>query len=52
VTARARLHRLDPRAAAAAQAAGALLVDIRPGEVRRRYGEVPGALVIDRNVLE
>lgn len=50
--ARARLRRLDPRAAAAAQAAGALLVDIRPVEVRRRDGEVPGALIVDRNVLE
>jgi rhodanese-related sulfurtransferase len=50
--ARARLRRVGPRAAAAAQAAGALLVDIRPGEVRMRDGEVPGALIIDRNVLE
>jgi rhodanese-related sulfurtransferase len=50
--ARARLRRLDPREAAAAQAAGALLVDIRPVEVRRRDGEVPGALIVDRNVLE
>jgi rhodanese-related sulfurtransferase len=50
--ARARLRRLDPRDAAAAQAAGALLVDIRPVEVRRRDGEVPGALIVDRNVLE
>jgi len=50
--ARARLRRLDPREAAAAQAAGALLVDIRPVEVRRRDGEVPGAVIVDRNVLE
>lgn len=50
--ARARLVRLDPRAAASAAAAGALLVDIRPMEVRRRDGEVPGALIVDRNVLE
>jgi rhodanese-related sulfurtransferase len=50
--ARARLRRLDPRATAGALAAGALLVDIRPVEVRRRDGEVPGALVVDRNVLE
>ena len=33
-------------------ARGALLVDIRPIEQRRRDGEVPGALVVDRNVLE
>ena len=51
-TARARLRRLDPPAAARAHAAGALLVDIRPVEVRRRDGEVPGAVVVDRNVLE
>jgi rhodanese-related sulfurtransferase len=50
--ARARLRRVAPRAAAAAQAAGALLVDIRPGEVRAHDGEVPGALIVDRNVLE
>ena len=50
--ARARLVRLDPRAAASAAAAGALLVDIRPMEVRRRDREVPGALIVDRNVLE
>lgn len=50
--ARARLQRLTPHAAAAAHAAGALLVDIRPLEVRRCDGEIPGALVVDRNVLE
>jgi ADP-ribose pyrophosphatase YjhB (NUDIX family)/rhodanese-related sulfurtransferase len=44
--------RLTPAEASAALAAGALLVDIRPVEQRRRDGEVPGALVIDRNVLE
>jgi len=31
---------------------GALLVDIRPQAQRLREGEVPGALVIERNVLE
>jgi rhodanese-related sulfurtransferase len=51
-SARDRLRRLDPWATAAALAAGALLVDIRPVEVRRRDGEVPGALIVDRNVLE
>jgi ADP-ribose pyrophosphatase YjhB (NUDIX family)/rhodanese-related sulfurtransferase len=44
--------RLAPAEAEAARAGGALLVDIRPVEQRRRDGEVPGALVIDRNVLE
>ena len=50
--ARSRLRRVGPHGAAAAQAAGALLIDIRPVEVRRRDGEVPGALIVDRNVLE
>jgi rhodanese-related sulfurtransferase len=29
-----------------------LVVDIRPDEQRRRDGELPGAIAIDRNVLE
>jgi rhodanese-related sulfurtransferase len=33
-------------------AGGALVVDIRPVEQRERDGELPGAVVIDRNVLE
>jgi rhodanese-related sulfurtransferase len=33
-------------------AGGGLIVDIRPIEQRSRDGELPGALVIDRNVLE
>jgi rhodanese-related sulfurtransferase len=32
--------------------AGALVVDTRPLEQRRRDGPLPGALVVDRNVLE
>jgi rhodanese-related sulfurtransferase len=50
--AQARLTRLDPREALAAQSAGAVLVDIRPQLNRETEGEIPGALVIDRNVLE
>jgi rhodanese-related sulfurtransferase len=50
--ARAGLVRLDPLAASAAVDDGALLVDIRPEAQRRAEGEVPGALVIERNVLE
>lgn len=34
------------------QAAGALVVDIRPFEQRSCDGEIEGAVVIDRNVLE
>ncbi|MEP6814473.1 MAG: rhodanese-like domain-containing protein, partial [Marmoricola sp.] len=31
--------------------AGALVVDMRPADQRERDGELPGAIVIDRNVL-
>ena len=33
-------------------AGGGLLVDIRPAAQRQEEGEVPGALVVERNVLE
>jgi rhodanese-related sulfurtransferase len=36
----------------ALRARGALIVDIRPLGQRRRDGELPGAIVVDRNVLE
>ncbi|MGR6966444.1 rhodanese-like domain-containing protein [Geodermatophilus sp. URMC 61] len=49
---RGRLHRLEPVEAAARMAAGALLVDTRPVAQREADGEVPGALVVERNVLE
>jgi rhodanese-related sulfurtransferase len=52
VAARARIRRLDPNETAAACRRGALLIDIRPTVQRRWEGEVPGALVIERNVLE
>lgn len=50
--ARQRLHRLSPAEASAAMARGALLVDIRPGQQRAAEGAVPGALCVERNVLE
>jgi rhodanese-related sulfurtransferase len=50
--ARTRLHRLEAADVPAALARGALLVDIRPAAQRAREGEVPAALVIERNVLE
>jgi rhodanese-related sulfurtransferase len=50
--ARARLDRLRPAEALAAQRAGAVLVDIRPAAQRLASGQIPGALVIERNVLE
>ena len=50
--ARSRITRLTVHEAAERFAAGALLVDIRPAAQRAREGEVPGALVVERNVLE
>jgi rhodanese-related sulfurtransferase len=50
--ARRRLERVGPEEAATLLAAGALVVDTRPVEQRQRDGEVPGAVVVDRNVLE
>ncbi|ORX16418.1 sulfurtransferase [Mycolicibacterium wolinskyi] len=50
--ARARLDRLPAADVPAALADGAVLVDIRPAAQRAREGEVDGALVIERNVLE
>lgn len=49
---RAHLERLTPAEALSAQNEGALLVDTRPIVNRAAEGEIPGALVIDRNVLE
>jgi rhodanese-related sulfurtransferase len=50
--ARGRIGRVTPVEAAAIAEAGGLLVDIRPIEQRASDGEVPGALIIQRNVLE
>src|SRR5216117_124418 len=50
--ARSQIERVRPRAASAAIDAGAMLVDIRPEFQRRADGEVPGAIVIERNHLE
>jgi rhodanese-related sulfurtransferase len=55
VLARARsgLVRLEPAAAwAAAQEANTFLVDIRPEFQRRAAGDLPDAIVIERNHLE
>lgn len=49
---RATLDRVQPADLAAELAAGALVVDTRPFEQRERDGELPGAVVVDRNVLE
>jgi rhodanese-related sulfurtransferase len=50
--ARARLDRLDPAEAVQAQREGAVLVDIRPVAQRVASGQIPDALVVERNVLE
>ena len=50
--ARRGLHRIEAADVAAEVAAGAVLVDIRPQAQRDREGDVPAALVIERNVLE
>jgi len=50
--ARAGISRFTPAEAAGAGAAGAILVDIRPAHQRERDGLVPGAYLVDRNVLE
>ena len=50
--ARARLDRLEPEEASAAQQAGALLIDTRSADERRRDGVIPGSLHIPLSVLE
>jgi rhodanese-related sulfurtransferase len=50
--ARARLRRMTPSEAHAAADDGALIVDTRADDHRRDEGVIPGAVVMDRNVLE
>jgi rhodanese-related sulfurtransferase len=50
--ARSRLRRLDPAVAFRAARSGAIIVDTRPEWQRRADGEIPGAIVIERNHLE
>jgi rhodanese-related sulfurtransferase len=50
--ARERLIRVGPHEAHRAQRRGAILVDIRPAAQRAEHGEIPAAIVIERNVLE
>jgi rhodanese-related sulfurtransferase len=50
--ARAGLVRVEPADAAELAAAGGLLIDIRPVSDRRAEGTIPGAWILDRNVLE
>ncbi|BBX42253.1 rhodanese-like domain-containing protein [Mycobacterium simiae] len=51
-SARRRLCRLPAAEVPDAVRGGAVLVDIRPHAQRSSEGEVPGALVVERNVLE
>jgi rhodanese-related sulfurtransferase len=46
------VRRLTPQEVVEAAARGALVVDVRTEAQRRRQGELPGAVVIDRTVLE
>ncbi|WP_433208069.1 rhodanese-like domain-containing protein [Nocardia sp. CA-107356] len=50
--ARGRLNRIYAFETPKAVDRGAILVDIRPQAQRAREGALPGALVIERNVLE
>ncbi|MDP9882673.1 rhodanese-related sulfurtransferase [Sinomonas atrocyanea] len=49
---RAGLERVHPEDLDREMSAGALVVDTRPVDQRDRDGALPGAMVIDRNVLE
>jgi rhodanese-related sulfurtransferase len=50
--ARRGLDRIEAAQAAVELSQGALLIDTRPADQRAEGGEIPGATVIDRNVLE
>jgi rhodanese-related sulfurtransferase len=50
--ARSRIERVSPEVALQRRSEGALLVDIRPRAQRAEHGEVPEALIVERNVLE
>ena len=50
--ARAGLERVAAEDLGSVMAAGALVVDIRPAADRIREGELPGAIAVERNVLE
>jgi rhodanese-related sulfurtransferase len=50
--ARLLLHRVDAARAKRIQDDRGLLIDIRPAAQRARFGEIPGALVVERNNLE
>ncbi|MGP4018012.1 rhodanese-like domain-containing protein [Saccharopolyspora sp. 5N708] len=49
---RAKLTRVSPQEALALQRKGGLIIDIRPQSDRLADGEIPGALTVERIVLE
>jgi rhodanese-related sulfurtransferase len=49
---RARLQRLTPEQMLAAQGEGAVVIDTRSSDQRRRTGIIPGSIHIPRSVLE
>jgi len=50
--ARRRIARVHPHELDAFVAGDGLVIDIRPAQQRRSEGDLPGALVVERNVLE
>jgi rhodanese-related sulfurtransferase len=50
--ARERIERVTAHVAQQLREQGALLVDIRPEAQRVAHGEIPDALIVERNVLE
>ena len=50
--ARDEISSISPETAADLQHHGALLVDTRPEAQRRQFGEIPGAVTVERTVLE
>jgi rhodanese-related sulfurtransferase len=50
--ARRRIHRVGPHELKGIVAEGGLVVDIRPDAQRKLEGSLPGALIVERNVLE
>ncbi|QUH04632.1 rhodanese-like domain-containing protein [Saccharopolyspora erythraea] len=49
---RTELERVSPQEAAELQRQGGLIIDIRPDANRLAEGEIPGALTVERIVLE
>lgn len=50
--ARQRIRRVGPHELDAIRAEGGLVIDIRPAAQRAEQGVLPGAIVVERNVLE